>query len=190
MDKNSMNNVISAILKSESRDTIAESIKNYIHYRSEPIPSDLLQMVWLHAVNGLLLTDGDGTIIAVNPSLCAMASMNEATLIGRPFPVLYDEVVDHRQLIDSYRTHVRERNFAPVEERIVLFQSGQISLVEITTSVFVDGAEEVFVLQEFSDIALRKEEANKILALGRQLQIQSQEIQRLISEHIAQAVNK
>ena len=179
MDQNSLSNLIASILRCESHDEVAESIHNYVHYRSEHISSDLLHMVWRNAKNGMLLTDADGKIVAVNSALCSMSAIREEDLIGQSFPVLFDDTVDRQQALETYYSNIRSKSFKPAEEKVVLFTSGQMCLVEIMTSVLVDEADELFVLQEFCDIAWRKEEAHALRRLSGQLDFLAEELMKL-----------
>ncbi len=47
--------------------------------------TSVLQSVWEHTVDGMVVTDGEGMVIAVNKAFCALVGMQEHELVGRSY---------------------------------------------------------------------------------------------------------
>ncbi|MFZ4621878.1 MAG: PAS domain S-box protein [Bacteroidota bacterium] len=156
MNESSVSGKIHSILQNEPQTHAAESIHNYLHYRSEKISYDLLEMVWDRTSDGMLLTDSDGMIVAVNHAFCAMVNMRESELLKLPFTVMYDRNMDRRQIFDEYKINVTNNSFVKKYEKRIALSSGQSLYAEVLTSILMDDANESFVLTEFRDINERK----------------------------------
>ncbi len=156
MNQSTVSNKVHSILKNEPQQNAAESIHNYLHYRSEKISYDLLEMVWDRTNDGMLLTDSDGMIVAVNEAFCIMVNMQESELMKLPFTVIYDRNMDRRQIFDEYKINVTNSSFQKKYEKRLALSSGQSLYAEVLTSILVDEANETFVLTEFRDINERK----------------------------------
>ncbi|MFA5834094.1 MAG: PAS domain S-box protein [Bacteroidota bacterium] len=156
MSQSAVTTKIYSILQNVPVDQFAESLNNYTHYQSHKITPDILEMVWDRTVDGMLLTDSDGIIIAVNAAFCSLVNMEEDELKGLPFTVIYDRTVDRAQVFEEYKERVQRKNFTAKAEKKLQFNSGQIVFAEVSTSLLVDDAQEAFVLTEFRDISERK----------------------------------
>ncbi len=156
MNDSSLTGKIYSILKNEPQVRVAESVSNYLHYQSEKITPDLLQMVWDKASDGMLLTDSDGITVAVNDAFCAMVKMEESELTNLPFTVIYDSTIDRKKLFDTYRNNVQLGKFVEKREECIPLSSGTEIVVEVLTTLLTDEAQERFVLTEFRDISERK----------------------------------
>lgn len=145
-----------SILQNEPQIQSEESLSNYSFYRSERVTTDLLEMVWDHTHDGMLLTDSDGTIVAVNEAFCAMSGMNEPDLVNLPFIVFLHHTIDRGVVMEEYKRQVKERSLTQRYETELHFSGGRRMDAEVITSVLVDSADEVFVLTEYRDIGERK----------------------------------
>lgn len=156
MNQSTVSGKILSILQNEPQQRNSETLQNYLHYRSERISYDLLEMVWDKTHDGMLLTDSDGIIVAVNEAFCSLVNMQESELLKLPFTVIFDRNMDRRQIFDEYKINATNNSFAQKIERQLQLSSGQSIFVEILTSVLIDGANETFVLTEYRDISERK----------------------------------
>lgn len=156
MNQSALSNKIFSILQNDQQDGFAESINNYIHYQSEKITPDLLELVWEHTNDGMLLTDSDGIIVAVNTAFCSLVNMKENELLKLPFTVIYDKSVDRKQIFEEYKKIAAQNNYSSIEETNFYFNSGRSVTVEKMTTTLVDAAHEAYVLSEFRDISERK----------------------------------
>lgn len=154
--KESLTEKVQAILHSTPQHGTSESLKNYLHYRSEKISYDLLAMVWDRTNDGMLLTDSDGLIVAVNDAFCSMVHMEETELVKLPFTVIYDRQTDRRRIFEDYKINVTNNSFPTKTEKRIPLSSGHTLFAEVLTSVLTDAASETFVLTEYRDISERK----------------------------------
>jgi PAS domain S-box-containing protein len=149
---------IFSILQDEPQVQAEESVFNYLHHQKERITPDLLNIIWDRVIDGMLLTDSDGKIVAANTSLCVMAGTIESHVVGQPFTVLFDESLDHTVLLDEYRGWI-ERNIPvpPHRESEIVFANGKRCTVKVLTSILADDADEIFVLTTYRDITRQKQ---------------------------------
>lgn len=156
MNTSAITNKIYSILGNQSESRFTESVHNYNGLRSEKISHDLLEEVWDCAHDGMLLTDSDGIITAVNTAFSDLVSMNERDLIGFPFTVIFDHTIDRKEIFDDYLKNIQQGAFIKKQDTVLQLNSGKYIDVEMLTSTLEDDAQEVFVLTEFRDISERK----------------------------------
>ena len=156
MNESSVSGKVHSILQNQPQSDSPETIHNYLHYRSEKISYDLLEMVWDRTNDGMLLTDSDGMIVAVNEAFCTMVNMRESELVKLPFTVIYDRNMDRRQIFEEYKINVTNNSFVQKYEKRLALSNGQSLYVEVLTSMLTDEANETFVLTEYRDINERK----------------------------------
>jgi PAS domain S-box-containing protein len=149
---------IFSILQDEPQVQAEESVFNYLHHQKERITPDLLNIIWDRVIDGMLLTDSDGKIVAANTSLCILTGTIESQVVGQPFTVLFDESLDHTVLLDEYRGWI-ERNIPvpPHRESEIVFANGKRCTVKVLTSILADDADEIFVLTTYRDITRQKQ---------------------------------
>ncbi len=135
---------------------IDESIAHYSNANISHVTPDLLEMIWDRTQDGMLLTDSDGLIVAVNAAFCGLTGMTEMELVGFPFTVIYDSTTDRKTIFDTYLDLVRAQQIPKKYEQELHLNSGQRVYAEILTSTLVDDAQEVYVLTEYRDISDRK----------------------------------
>lgn len=140
----------------QEKTQVAESISHYANANITHVTPDLLEMVWDRTQDGMLMTDSDGLIVAVNAAFCALTNMNEHELVGFPFTVIYDGDTDRKAIFDTYLELVRLQQIPKKYEQELHLNSGRRVFVEIITSTLVDEAQEVYVLTEYRDISDRK----------------------------------
>ncbi len=97
----------------------------------------LFHSVWENSVDGMRLTDQDGTIVAVNEAFCQLVSMERIELEGRPFTVVYADSEDREQTLQQYRQRFHERVIWTETERRLTLHNGNSVVLENTNS-FVD----------------------------------------------------
>lgn len=156
MNQSSVASKIYSILQNEPQVQATESITNYLQYHSTNMTPDLLELVWNRANDGMALTDSDGILVAVNDAFSAFVKMEHRDLIGSPFTVIYDPMIDRDGLMHEFREKIRTNNFAVTTEQNILLRHGDCVFVELSTSVLVDDAQEMFILTAYRDISERK----------------------------------
>ncbi|MCK9409292.1 MAG: PAS domain S-box protein [Bacteroidetes bacterium] len=157
MNQSSLSTKIYSILSNQPQVQVQESLSQYSQQRATRVTPDLLEMIWDRTQDGMLLTDSDGIIVAVNAAFCSLTKMTEQELVGFPFTVIYDSSVDRKNLFDTYLEQVQKRSVPKKFEQELHLNSGESLFVDVITSTLVDGALEVFVLTEFRNISERKQ---------------------------------
>ncbi|NUN69172.1 MAG: PAS domain S-box protein [Bacteroidetes bacterium] len=152
----SISSKITSLMNDRERTQVAESIEHYSNAGLSRVTPDLLEMVWDRTQDGMLLTDSDGLIVAVNAAFCGLTGMSEQELVGFPFTVIYDSTTDRKAVFDTYLELVRSQRIPRKYEQELHLNSGHCVEVEIITSTLVDDAQETYVLTEYRDISDRK----------------------------------
>ena len=79
--------------------------------------------MWENSVDGMRLTDEDGTILLVNPAFCRMVAMSPEELAGKPFSVIYE--AQHQQSsLAKHKERFAARDVQPLFERELLLWHG------------------------------------------------------------------
>lgn len=113
--------------------------------------------VWENASDGMRLTDGEGTILAVNSSFCLIVGIPAEELEGKPFTAIYSDQEDISEMMAKYKERFAERKIDTQLERHVTFRSGKSVALELSNS-FVDLAhKDSLLLSVFHDITVRRQ---------------------------------
>ena len=116
----------------------------------------LFRSVWENSADGMLLTDENGVIVAVNSAYGRLVGLAQEQLEGRPLTVVYATNADWEDALRRYKL-----NFASgivrsnVEHQAVLHDGRQLTL-EITDSYVESGGKPRLLLSLFRDITLHK----------------------------------
>lgn len=156
MNQSAFNANIYSLLSRNAQLHGDDSLQKYSGYRAEKIGVDLLEMSWENATDGMLITDSDGFIIAVNKAFCTLVMMNEKELLKLPFTVIFDRTVDRKKIFEEYQERIRNNTVQNKNEQRLMLSSGKTLDVEVTKSALTDGAQETYILTEFRDISERK----------------------------------
>ncbi len=113
------------------------------------------QAVWDKAVDGMRLTDKDGTVLMVNQAYCRMAGMEREELSGKPLSVIYNPEL-HDQTVRIYRERFASRTIEPYFERELRLKDGRNMWFEVTNSYIEMENQESILLGIFRDVSLRK----------------------------------
>lgn len=113
--------------------------------------------VWENASDGMRLTDGDGIMLAVNPSFCQIVGMKQEELEGQPFTIIYSEQEDLAEMMEKFKERFAKRKIETQLGRHVIFRSGKAVDLELSNS-FVDlEHKDSLLLSVFHDITVRKQ---------------------------------
>lgn len=109
--------------------------------------------VWDNSVDGMRLTDANGTILAVNEAFCKLVAMHREQLEGRPFTVIYAhaDAAQEEEKLSRYRKRFTDRTIERRIERKLTFRSGRTVQLEGSNS-FVKYGGETTVLGLFRDV--------------------------------------
>lgn len=112
--------------------------------------------VWENSVDGMRLTDENGTIIAVNKAFCKLVDLKFEELEGKPFTVTYSTTANHADLLKRYQERFRNRTIAKFMERKLVFHSGKTAELEGSNSFIDLSGERPLLLGLFRDITEQK----------------------------------
>ncbi len=112
--------------------------------------------VWENSVDGMRLTDEDGTIIAVNQAFCNLVGMKREELEGKPFAVIYAEGENQEGKLASYRQRFRKRTIERRIERKLTFWNGKTVDLEGCNSFVESHGQKPLLLGLFRDITEQK----------------------------------
>ena len=112
----------------------------------------LFRSVWENSVDGMRLTDENGTIVAANQAYCRLVGLTHEQLEGRPFTVVYAAAGDWEKMLrwhcDQFRAcRVREKQ----EYQLVLHDNRAV-VYEVTDSYVESGGKPRLLLGLFRDV--------------------------------------
>ena len=132
----------------------------------------LFHSIWENSVDGMRLTDAEGTIIAVNDAFCKLVGLPEAELEGKPFTVIYAESQQPDRILKRYRERFRERVIEKHIERRLTLRSGAVVTFEDTNSFVEIPGQPPLLLGLFRDVTAQKKleeqlrQSQKMEAIG------------------------
>src|SRR4051794_27334472 len=97
----------------------------------------LFHSIWENSVDGMRLTDAEGTMIAVNDAFCKLVGLPRPELEGKPFTVIYADSQEPDRILQKYRARFRDRVIEKHIERRLTLRNGNVVTFEDTNS-FVD----------------------------------------------------
>jgi two-component system cell cycle sensor histidine kinase/response regulator CckA len=136
--------------------------------------------IWESSVDGMRLTDAQGTIISVNEAYCRMVGMRESELAGSCYTLCYSPEEDPVEMLEKYRQRFAGRTLPSHFERRMTFRSGKSVDLDITNSFIEMGGGEALLLCIFRDTT----ERNRVVAALRE----SEERFRNLAENIEDVV--
>ncbi|MBA4147128.1 MAG: PAS domain S-box protein [Verrucomicrobia bacterium] len=112
--------------------------------------------LWENSVDGMRLTDANGTILAVNEAYCNLVGMRREELEGEPFTVTYSQTEKLDEFLKKYQLRFKKRIVQKQATRRMKFRTGGIVDLEDTNS-FIDSQDgKPLLLSLFRDITAQK----------------------------------
>ena len=140
--------------------------------RSEKI----FRQVWEGSLDGMRLTDEDGTILLVNPAFCRLVKKSREELIGRPLTEVYEE--NHRaSALEKHQKRFAERDIQPLFERELLLWNGERIWFELSNNFLEIEGEGAKLLSIFRDVSERKFAEVKLKEFTTRLERSNRELQ-------------
>ena len=65
----------------------------------------LFSKLWEISVDGMRLTDGNGTIVMINDAYCRIVELDREELLNQPFSVVYHQS-EQKSVLETYRRDV------------------------------------------------------------------------------------
>lgn len=108
--------------------------------------------VWENSVDGMRLTDENGTIVAVNEAFCKLVGMPREELVGHFFTVTYADSTGLEDKLARYRKRFRERSVERRIHRKLTFRNGRTVELEGANSFVESNGQKTLLLGLFRDI--------------------------------------
>jgi len=139
-----------------------------------------LTSLFENATEGIILTDGEGKIILVNPAAQRMFGYNADDLIGRPIEILIPDRYKphHKDLREGFYEHPQNRTMGHGRDLNARRRDGSDMPVEVSLS-FYRRKEELFVIAFIVDITERKKIENSVLRQQKELEKMADDMRKL-----------
>jgi PAS domain S-box-containing protein len=123
--------------------------------------------IWEHSIDGMRLTDSEGTIVAVNEAFCRLVKLPRERLVGKPFSLACHGELSSGSL-DSYHESFRAGKVASRNTARVELWNGEQKDLEISSCFVELGQQSRAVLAILRDVSERRR-VESVLAYERDL---------------------
>ncbi|MFH0988775.1 MAG: PAS domain S-box protein [bacterium] len=121
------------------------------------------RLVWQSALDGMRLTDDQGTVVLVNDSYCQLMEKSRNEMEGYPFTTAY-RPSDQPNMMSKYLERLETKSLTAHFEREIILWNGKKKYFELTNSVLDLPGKPPMVLSIFRDITERKEAERELQA--------------------------
>jgi len=111
----------------------------------------LFRSVWENSVDGMRLTDENGTIIATNQAYCRLVGMTHEQLEGKPFTLVYSARQDWEAMLHQHCERFKAGIIREKQETRRVLHDNRAVIFEITDSYVESGGEPRLLLSLFRD---------------------------------------
>ena len=120
----------------------------------------LLGSVWDNAIDGMRITDGEGTVVRVNDAYSRFMGIAAEKLENRPFWTIYPA---ERQAViaASYRHRFRTRTLKKVAEHRVTLPDGKERWIQLSNS-WIQSEDRAAILTVWRDVTERRESEERL----------------------------
>jgi PAS domain S-box-containing protein len=122
----------------------------------------LFRLVWESSVDGMRLTDAEGTTILVNESFCELVGKRREELEGHSFALIHAPARRDR-VLSTYRDRFAARTFLNHYETEATFWNGNTFWLDLSNSFLEVPGQAPLLLTVFRDITRRKQ-ADRVIA--------------------------
>lgn len=112
--------------------------------------------IWENSVDGMRLTDENGTIVAVNEAFCKLVGMKREELEDRPFTITYAENADLQGKLTRYLQRFKDRAIQKHIQRKLTFRNGKTVELEGSNSFVESQGQKTLLLGLFRDVTEHK----------------------------------
>jgi len=113
------------------------------------------RLIWEYSVDGMRLTDENGTVIMVNNSFCKLVDMKKEDVEGKPLSYIYKNE-GHAHIVLQHKKRFASRSVATSIEKKLLLWNGQEKWFHISNTFFESDSSKILLLGVFRDITKRK----------------------------------
>ncbi len=144
--------------------------------------------LWEESLDGMRLTDGNGTVLLVNDAFCKLAGMPREEIEGKPLSVIYaEENRDH--ILQVHRERFRTRTVKPRFEQELALHNGKRIWFDVSNTFFEHEGRPPLLLAVFRDVTERKE-AEKDLIQAKEALERAEEYAKLGSWDLDLGANR
>ena len=115
----------------------------------------LFSKLWEISVDGMRLTDGNGTIVMVNDAYCRIVNLDKEELLNQPFSVVYHKS-EQKRVLETYRRDVVNHEIKTHFERENTLWNGKKRWFEFSNTFLDLTGEGKYTLSIIKDITERK----------------------------------
>ncbi|MBM4168595.1 MAG: PAS domain S-box protein [Ignavibacteria bacterium] len=101
---------------------------------SELFGDALLTVLWSTSTDGLVLSDENGILVAVNQAFCGIMEKRESDLIGKSFVTLWSDGADPARLVEAYRRRFKATKLSPMAKHRLRLWTGRTLDLEVSGS--------------------------------------------------------
>lgn len=150
---------------------------------SMKIDATHLVSLFEYATEGIILTNGEGNIVLMNPASMRMFGYEAGEMLGQPVEVLLPESIRHRHvnLREAFYHHPQNRVMGHGRDLYGKKKDGSNIPVEVSLG-FYRRDEELFVIAFIVDITQRKKIEQNILLQQKELENMAEDMRRLNAE--------
>ena len=135
--------------------------------RSRPLKADralepsrwdfgrLFESVWANSLDGMRITDADGTLLYVNEAYCRLVGIASNELIGKPFTVVYDQSCLPPNITETYQRRFRSHGVEALLSQEIRLRDCRVVYLEASNSYVSAGDGTDLLLSIFRDVAAR-----------------------------------
>ena len=116
----------------------------------------LFRSVWENSMDGMRLTDENGSIVAINDAFCLLVGLSAKQLEEKPFTVIYDGRVDWDKMLKSHRENFKSGKLTGKHAKEFVLHDGRPVVFEITDSYVELGGRPRLLLSLFRNITEQK----------------------------------
>jgi PAS domain S-box-containing protein len=115
----------------------------------------LFSKLWEISVDGMRLTDGNGTIVMVNDAYCRIVELEKEELLNQPFSVVYHQT-EQKRVLETYQRDVINNEIKTRFERENTLWNGRKHWFEFSNTFLDLTGEGKYTLSIIKDITERK----------------------------------
>ncbi|MFH1251083.1 MAG: PAS domain S-box protein [bacterium] len=113
------------------------------------------RLIWENSLDGMRLTDENGTVLMVNNAYCKIVAMERESLQGQPFTVIYAE--DKQAVsLEKYRQHFKNSTIQVYAEKQMVLHNGAKVWFSLSDSFFEIAPGKRLLLTVLRDITEQK----------------------------------
>ena len=132
----------------------------------------LFRSVWDNSLDGMRLTDENGSIVAINEAFSQLVGLPAKQLEGKPFTIIYDARADWESMLKGHQENFHSGSLQGKRARDYVLHDGRQVVFEITDSYVELGGKPRLLLSLFRNVTEQKKleeqlrQSQKMEAIG------------------------